>query len=116
MESARLLPDAVNAFLTNLGRALSIFTSHSRFQDIAGDMESALMKPFVEYDGDKSIKPVHLKSTAALWDALNACFTSDIYLPAIAHRFWKLCLQILARYRTKINGILQEVFLCFLII
>ena len=72
-------------------------------------MEASLAAPFRAHDGDRSARPAHLASTAVVCDALLACFSTDVYLTPLAHRFWKLCLQVLARYGAKIGAVLQEV-------
>lgn len=35
-----------------------------------------------------------------LWTCLLRCWAEGVYLPQLAHRFWKLTLQLLSRYST----------------
>ncbi|XP_040285369.1 conserved oligomeric Golgi complex subunit 2 isoform X2 [Bufo bufo] len=66
-----------------------------RFKEIAGSLESALVYRLEE----ASAKGVYcLKATSVLWACLTACWSDQIYLPLLAHRFWKLTLQLLSRY------------------
>ncbi|XP_053613629.1 conserved oligomeric Golgi complex subunit 2 [Plodia interpunctella] len=65
-----------------------------RFQEIAGTYESTLhSSPSVE-NGNGFI----LKETQACWKALQDCWSDGVYIEAIAHKFWKLSLQLLSRY------------------
>lgn len=53
------------------------------------------------------IAPFVMASTAALWSATTACWDRNVFAPQLAHRCWKLMLQILSRYRTWIENNLQ---------
>uniref|UniRef100_A0AAR2IZK6 Conserved oligomeric Golgi complex subunit 2 n=1 Tax=Pygocentrus nattereri TaxID=42514 RepID=A0AAR2IZK6_PYGNA len=39
-----------------------------------------------------------LQVTEVLWSCVCRCWAEHIYLPPLAHRFWKLTLQLLSRY------------------
>ncbi|KOB68477.1 putative brefeldin A-sensitive peripheral Golgi protein, partial [Operophtera brumata] len=41
-----------------------------------------------------------LKETQLCWKALQECWSDGIYIEALGHKFWKLSLQVLARYAT----------------
>lgn len=77
-----------------------------RFQELAGQLETSLADPFTPADGDSLY---NLKATESLVNMMNACFNPDIYLPPLAHRFWKLCLQLMARFQLKFRDFLLEV-------
>lgn len=66
-----------------------------RFQDIAGDFETALDIPFNRASGSSEFR---LHSTAVLWTSLLSCWSDDVYLDLLCNRFWKLNLQLLSRY------------------
>ena len=61
-----------------------------------------------------------LTSTRLLWESLLRCWARDVYLAPLCHRFWKLSLQLLARYATLLADTQAEVvflfffFSCFL--
>lgn len=40
----------------------------------------------------------HLQVSQVLWGCVCRCWAERIYLPPLAHRFWKLTLQLLSRY------------------
>ena len=50
------------------------------------------------------ISPFSMSSSAAVWSAITTCWDRNVYVPQLAHRFWKLMLQILSRYRTWIQN------------
>ncbi len=50
------------------------------------------------------ISPFLMSSSAAVWSAMTTCWDRNVYVPQLAHRFWKLMLQILSRYRTWIHN------------
>ncbi|XP_061173023.1 conserved oligomeric Golgi complex subunit 2-like [Saccostrea echinata] len=66
-----------------------------RFQDIAGELESALDIPFNKPSGSSDFL---LHSTAVLWASLHRCWSDEVYLDLLCNRFWKLNLQLLSRY------------------
>jgi conserved oligomeric Golgi complex subunit 2 len=49
-------------------------------------------------------KPFMMSSSAAVWSAITTCWDRNVYVPQLAHRFWKLTLQILSRFRTWIES------------
>ena len=49
-------------------------------------------------------RPYVMSSSAAAWSAMTTCWDRNVYVPQLAHRFWKLMLQILSRYRTWIES------------
>jgi hypothetical protein len=50
------------------------------------------------------IGPFSMSSSAAVWSAMTTCWDRNVYVPQLAHRFWKLMLQILSRYHTWIQN------------
>ncbi|XP_033125894.1 conserved oligomeric Golgi complex subunit 2-like [Anneissia japonica] len=70
-----------------------------RFQEIAGSVEMALMAPFNASTGESCFK---LAAFDAIWHALQCCWQDQVYLTPLAHRFWKLTLQIILRCTTWI--------------
>ncbi|XP_051881118.1 conserved oligomeric Golgi complex subunit 2 isoform X1 [Pristis pectinata] len=66
-----------------------------RFKEIAGNLEASLSEGLKEApDGSK----FRLQVTCILWQNLMKCWDDRIFLAPLAHRFWKLTLQLLARY------------------
>ncbi|CAH0594060.1 unnamed protein product [Chrysodeixis includens] len=71
-----------------------------RFQEIAGSYEAALQKsPSLENNDD-----FVLKETYKCWCAVQECWAEGVYIEALAHKFWKLTLQLLSRYATWANA------------
>lgn len=59
------------------------------------------------------IAPFVMSSTAAVWSAMTTCWDRNVFVPQLAHRFWKLMLQILSRYRTWIENNLPALPLAY---
>nr|CAG4643101.1 EOG090X03KZ [Ilyocryptus agilis] len=77
-----------------------------RFQELAGSLEASLMKPFCESEEDQHRG--HYKCTYTLLNLLMSCYSPEIYIAPLAHRFWKLSLQMMARYQKRFSEILTE--------
>lgn len=73
-----------------------------RFKEIAGSLETVLSEGL-------QAAPVGsmycLLASHILWMNLQKCWSDQIYLPLLAHRFWKLTLQMLARYAKFVNEV-----------
>ncbi|KAF8200776.1 oligomeric golgi complex component, COG2-domain-containing protein [Pholiota molesta] len=76
-----------------------------RWKEIVGTLEEMLsatrLEPIIPKDGSFA-----MPQSSAAWIAISACWSSEIYIPELSHRFWKLTLQILSRYK----GWLGETF------
>ncbi|BEI86813.1 hypothetical protein CcaverHIS002_0701590 [Cutaneotrichosporon cavernicola] len=68
-----------------------------RWKEIVSTLEAALSAPV---PANPSTTPWALPQSGAAWDAFRACWAPEIYLPELAHRFWRLGLQVVARYGT----------------
>ncbi|XP_043932010.1 conserved oligomeric Golgi complex subunit 2 [Protopterus annectens] len=73
-----------------------------RFKEIAGSLETVLSEGL-------QAAPVGsiycLLASHVLWMNLQKCWSDQIYLPLLAHRFWKLTLQMLSRYSKFVNEV-----------
>ncbi|XP_044276670.1 conserved oligomeric Golgi complex subunit 2 isoform X3 [Varanus komodoensis] len=75
----------------------------SRFREIAGAFEASLSDDLGEAPAGS---PYCLLATHMAWTSLQKCWSAQIFLPLLAHRLWKLSLQIVARYSFFINELL----------
>jgi len=79
-----------------------------RFKELVGTLESALTAS----DGLGVRNPAGstfiLPATTAVDQAIADCWRSDVYLPELASRFWRLTLQILGRYRSWLDDVLPR--------
>uniref|UniRef100_A0A8C5QD56 Conserved oligomeric Golgi complex subunit 2 n=1 Tax=Leptobrachium leishanense TaxID=445787 RepID=A0A8C5QD56_9ANUR len=66
-----------------------------RFKEIAGSLESALSAGLEDAPAGSTYC---LRASHTLSSCLAACWSEQIFLPLLAHRFWKLTLQLLSRY------------------
>ncbi|CAA7261620.1 unnamed protein product [Cyclocybe aegerita] len=72
-----------------------------RWKEIAGALEEALSARFEPtLSKDKSFAT---SQASAIWIAISACWSSEIYIPELSHRFWKLSLQILNRFKVWLD-------------
>lgn len=69
-----------------------------RFQEIAGPIEECCQDLFAQQIGKSSF---HLKASDAIMEALSTCWRSDVFLKPLTQKFWKLSLQVIARYNFK---------------
>ncbi|XP_001369328.1 conserved oligomeric Golgi complex subunit 2 [Monodelphis domestica] len=74
-----------------------------RFREIAGSLEAALIDGLEEAPAGSSFC---LLASHMAWVSLMKCWSDQMFLPLLAHRLWKLTLQILARYSMFINELL----------
>ncbi|KAF8502380.1 COG complex component [Russula emetica] len=76
-----------------------------RWKDIVTRLEDILSTNKLEPESSlKKGFPFSMSSSAAVWLAMTTCWDRNVYVPQLAHRFWKLMLQILSRYRTWIQN------------
>ncbi|KAF1505067.1 Conserved oligomeric Golgi complex subunit 2, partial [Eudyptula minor novaehollandiae] len=73
-----------------------------RFREIAGALEEALSDTLEEAPAGSSYC---LLATHMVWMSLQKCWSDQMFLPLLAHRLWKLSLQILARYSVFIGEV-----------
>uniref|UniRef100_A0A4W5RQV0 Conserved oligomeric Golgi complex subunit 2 n=1 Tax=Hucho hucho TaxID=62062 RepID=A0A4W5RQV0_9TELE len=50
----------------------------------------------------------HLLVSQVLWNSLVRCWAEKVYLPPLAHRFWKLTLQLISRYSKFLTEMLTK--------
>jgi len=77
-----------------------------KFQDIAGNLETALMSPWDPVKEENS--NFHLNVSQVLWSNMHTCWSPDVYLYQLCHRFWKLTLQLVSRYCYWIQEVVQN--------
>ncbi|KAJ4483374.1 COG complex component [Lentinula aciculospora] len=80
-----------------------------RWKEIVSKVEEALALPVELSDNltmtaDSLITP----QATAIWVALTACWSAEIYIPELSYRFWRLTLQLLSRYRVWLNDVVQD--------
>eukprot|EP00898_Chlorokybus_atmophyticus_P000165 jgi/Chlat1/1149/Chrsp112S01611 len=73
-----------------------------RYQDFAGALDAAL-DPSRLWEAAAAKSTLSLAASNVLNNALLRCWTPDTFLAALSHRFLKLSLQLLARYRTRLE-------------
>ncbi|XP_052495758.1 conserved oligomeric Golgi complex subunit 2 [Budorcas taxicolor] len=74
-----------------------------RFREIAGSLEAALTDVLEEAPAGSSYR---LLASHRTWSSLQRCWSDEMFLPLLAHRLWRLTLQILARYSIFVKELL----------
>ncbi|KAF5354659.1 hypothetical protein D9756_005330 [Leucocoprinus leucothites] len=46
-----------------------------------------------------------LGQTTALWKAITLCWSPEVLIPELSHRFWRLTLQLLSRYAAWLHSV-----------
>uniref|UniRef100_A0A665U8U2 Conserved oligomeric Golgi complex subunit 2 n=1 Tax=Echeneis naucrates TaxID=173247 RepID=A0A665U8U2_ECHNA len=76
-----------------------------RYKEIAGSLENAIA------DGLEAA-PVgsayHLQVSEVLWSCIVRCWSDNVYVLPLAHRFWKLTLQLYSRYAKFLDEVLTK--------
>lgn len=68
-----------------------------RFQEIASQLELSLCQPLKRNKVDTG-DDFRTSCHRALWEQLERCWHQEVFLAPLAHRFWKLTLQLLSRH------------------
>ena len=55
---------------------------------------SVSLKP----SGSSSSTQFMLKPTTVVWEAMCQCWSGNVYLPDLGHKFWRLTLQVRLYY------------------
>ncbi|XP_055395013.1 conserved oligomeric Golgi complex subunit 2 isoform X2 [Bubalus kerabau] len=74
-----------------------------RFREIAGSLEAALTDVLEDAPAGS---PYRLLASHRTWSSLQRCWSDKMFLPPLAHRLWRLALQILARYSVFVKELL----------
>ncbi|KNC99298.1 uncharacterized protein SPPG_05552 [Spizellomyces punctatus DAOM BR117] len=78
-----------------------------RFREIATDFEETALASY-NYDGNFTANDgLILPPSTALIVCMQLCWDDSVYLCGLSHRFWKLTLQLLARYTLWVRQALQ---------
>ncbi|XP_026279723.2 conserved oligomeric Golgi complex subunit 2 [Frankliniella occidentalis] len=77
-----------------------------RFQEIGGSLETAIFQWPKNINSNNG--QFKLTATVAAWSAAQMCWNPNIFLHQLTHRFWKLTLQIFARYYSWTGEALRE--------
>lgn len=80
-----------------------------RWKEIVGKLEESLARSKLEVSHSKDIQPFTTHQASAVWIAISACWSSQVFIPELCPRFWKLTLQILSRYRTWLSSCLDVI-------
>ncbi|KAI0373909.1 COG complex component [Pilatotrama ljubarskyi] len=74
-----------------------------RWKEIVTRLEEALATTKLERTATKALAPFVTTQAAAVFDAIRACWSAEVFIPELSSRFWRFTLQILSRYRTWLD-------------
>ncbi|KZT10815.1 COG complex component [Laetiporus sulphureus 93-53] len=75
-----------------------------RWKEIVMRLEGSLAVTRLERAVSKPAEAFVTSQAAAIWEAINACWSAEVFIPELSHRFWKFTLQILSRYKTWLES------------
>ncbi|KAA8583662.1 hypothetical protein FQN60_014870 [Etheostoma spectabile] len=76
-----------------------------RYKEIAGSLENAISDGL---EAAPAGSAYHLQVSEVLWSCLMRCWSDKVYLSPLAHRFWKLTLQLYSRYAKFLDEVLTK--------
>uniref|UniRef100_A0A3P8SAX8 Conserved oligomeric Golgi complex subunit 2 n=1 Tax=Amphiprion percula TaxID=161767 RepID=A0A3P8SAX8_AMPPE len=76
-----------------------------RYKEIAGRLENAISDGL---EAAPAGSAYHLQVSEVLWFCLERCWSDKVYLSPLAHRFWKLTLQLYSRYAKFLDEVLTK--------
>ncbi|KAL0983817.1 hypothetical protein UPYG_G00133130 [Umbra pygmaea] len=76
-----------------------------RYKETAACLENAIADGLVAAPEGSTY---HLLVSQVLWNSLQSCWAENVYLPPLAHRFWKLTLQLISRYSKFLTEVLTK--------
>uniref|UniRef100_A0A8C4DWB4 Conserved oligomeric Golgi complex subunit 2 n=1 Tax=Dicentrarchus labrax TaxID=13489 RepID=A0A8C4DWB4_DICLA len=76
-----------------------------RYKEIAGSLENTISDGL---EAAPAGSAYHLQVSEVLWSCLVRCWSDKVYLSPLAHRFWKLTLQLYARYAKFLDEVTKE--------
>lgn len=74
-----------------------------RWKEVIGRLEESLSVSTIEWSLVGGTNNFVTVQASAVWVAISACWSAEVYIPELAHRFWRLTLQILSRYKTWLD-------------
>ncbi|KAI0645824.1 COG complex component [Trametes meyenii] len=74
-----------------------------RWKEIVTKLEESLVTTKLERNATKALAPFVTQQAAAVFDAVRASWSAEVFIPELSARFWRFTLQILSRYRTWLD-------------
>ncbi|KAF8630630.1 hypothetical protein AX15_002781 [Amanita polypyramis BW_CC] len=78
-----------------------------RWKEIIGKLEESLSLTPFDTSSANITPPFATAQCTAVWIAISACWSEEIYIPDLCHKFWRLTLQILSRYNSWIDTVIR---------
>ncbi|TFK54447.1 COG complex component [Heliocybe sulcata] len=76
-----------------------------RWKEIIAHLEDVLSSTRIEPSPNRSeAQPFVTTQAKAIWVSIETCWSDQVYIPELAHRFWRFTLQLLSRYKTWLDS------------
>ncbi|KAF8135698.1 oligomeric golgi complex component, COG2-domain-containing protein [Boletus edulis] len=80
-----------------------------RWKDIVGKLEDILSTTVINpHPTNVGHSMFLLPQAESIWAAISSCWSAEVFIPDLAHRFWRLTLQLLSRYKTWLETALPQ--------
>ncbi|KAF8556364.1 COG complex component [Imleria badia] len=80
-----------------------------RWKDIVGKLEDSLSNTVIPNFVNVGRSLFLMPQAESVWAAISSCWSAEIFIPDLAHRFWRLTLQLLSRYKTWLETVLPQI-------
>ncbi|CAG8499793.1 2025_t:CDS:10 [Diversispora eburnea] len=86
-----------------------------RFKEISSQVEevlnSGLEFPVDGFIDSQDPKSLILLASKSIFSAIERCWADDVFIYGLSHRFWKLTLQLVQRYKNWLMPVLTELII-----
>ncbi|KAG5735120.1 Conserved oligomeric Golgi complex subunit 2 [Termitomyces sp. T112] len=74
-----------------------------RWKEIVGSLEESLSVARIDPMTSQDTMAFATSQANAVWVAITACWSAEVFIADLCHKFWRLTLQILSRYKTWLD-------------
>lgn len=82
-----------------------------RWKEIVGGLEDSIANPSFQ-KGEAIPEDFATPQAAAFYTAIQACWSSGVFIPELAHRFWRLTLQVCCITFARVSSDSSFLFSC----
>ncbi|GJE92723.1 COG complex component [Phanerochaete sordida] len=75
-----------------------------RWKETVTKLEDSLIVTKLERSSNKVYAPFVTSQAAAVWAAISSIWSAQVFVPELSHRFWRLTLQLISRYRSWLDS------------
>ncbi|KAG6861087.1 hypothetical protein C0995_004024 [Termitomyces sp. Mi166 len=79
-----------------------------RWKEVVGSLEDSLSVVRIEPIFSQDKVSFATSQANAVWVAITACWSAEVFIADLCHRFWRLTLQILSRYKIWLDQSISQ--------